>query len=85
MNFNKFFIIILLAVFFILPKNTVALQVYNNVNIDYRFFVDEDESDTGNLHFRLYDKSGTLNFEYDEINFDVGNMNWSWNYGDDYY
>lgn len=63
MNFNKFFIIILLAVFFILPKNTVALQVYNNVNIDYRFFVNEDEGNVGNLKFRLYDKTGKLNFE----------------------
>ena len=47
----------------LIPKNTFALQVYNNVNLDYRFFVDEEESDAGSLKFKLYDKSGTLNFE----------------------
>ena len=90
MNFNKFFIIILLAVFFILPKNTVALQVYNNVNIDYRFFF--FLYDVGNLKFRLYDKTGTLNFEsqydsnkkhyyfeHDEIGFEENENNY---YGD---
>lgn len=61
--------IIMLVLMFVLcvglfmPKNTFALQVYNNVNIDYRFFVDEDDGNVGNLKFKLYDKSGTLNFE----------------------
>jgi len=58
-----FIFLILVCVGFFVPKNTFALQVYNNVNIDYRFFVDEDESDSGNLHFRLYDKSGDLSFD----------------------
>ena len=62
---NKFFLILLVVMCFgFVPKNIFALQVYNNnVNIDYRFFVDEDEIDAGNLKFKLYDKSGTLNFE----------------------
>ena len=61
--------IIMLVLMFVLcvglfiPKDAFALEVYNNVNIDYRFFVDENESDAGNLKFKLYDKSGTLNFE----------------------
>jgi len=60
---NLFFLIMIVCVGLLIPKDTFALQVYNNVNIDYRFFVDEDDSDAGNLKFKLYDKSGTLNFE----------------------
>ena len=72
-----------------IPKNTFAIQVYNNVNIDYRFFVDEDESNAGSLKFKLYDKSGTLNFEskydantkqyyfeYDKNNFEYYGNSW---------
>ena len=60
---KKTMFIILLYIGLFIPKNTFALQVYNNVNIDYRFFVDEDESDAGNLKFKLYDKSGALSLE----------------------
>ena len=60
---NMFILFVVICIGLFIPKNTFALQVYNNVNIDYRFFVDEDENDAGNLKFRLYDKSGTLNFE----------------------
>jgi len=85
---NLFFLIMIVCVGLLIPKDTFALQVYNNVNIDYRFFVDEDDSDEGNLKFKLYDKTGTLNFEskydpstkhyyfeYNDINYDK-----RWNY-----
>lgn len=60
---SLFIILIIMCVVLFIPKDTFALQVYNNVNIDYRFFVDEYENDVGNLKFKLYDKSGALSFE----------------------
>ena len=63
MKKKSLFILLFVMCIGFIPKNTFALQVYNNVNIDYRFFVDEDESDAGNLKFKLYDKSGALSFE----------------------
>ena len=64
---SLFIILLVLCTGIFMPKNTFALNVFNNVNIDYRFFVDEDESNAGKLKFKLYDKSGTLNFnsQYD--------------------
>lgn len=63
MKKKSLFLLFLFCVVLLIPKNTFALQVYNNVNIDYSFFVDEDEADAGNLKFKLYDKSETLDFE----------------------
>lgn len=63
MKKNSLLILLFVMCIGFIPKNTFALQVYNNVYIDYRFFVDEDESDAGNLKFKLYDKSGALSFE----------------------
>ena len=64
---NLFVILAVMCIGLFIPINASALQVYNNVNIDYRFFVDEDESNAGALNFKLYDKSGALNFnsQYD--------------------
>ena len=64
---SLFILLFVMCIGVFIPKNTFALPIYNNVNIDYRFFVDEDDSDAGNLKFKLYDKSGTLNFnsQYD--------------------
>ena len=44
----------------VLAKN--AWSVYNT-NIDYQFFVDEEENNQGNLKFKLYDKTGSLSYE----------------------
>ena len=84
---NKSLLVLLgvICIGLFIPKNTFAeeIKIYNNVYIDYRFFIDEDESKAGNLKFKLYDKSGTLNFtsaydsetknyyfEHDEIGFE---------------
>ncbi len=62
MKKNKLLILLVaICIGLFVPKDVFAFKVYNNINVDYRFFVDEDNA--GDLKFRLYDKSGTLNFE----------------------
>ncbi len=57
-------LVFIVCVGLFIPKNVSALNIWNNVDVDYRFFVDDSD---GNLNFKLYDKSGTLNFnsQYD--------------------
>ena len=55
----------LLLVMFIgifVPTEVLALDINNNINIDYRFYAN-DSNNTNNLTFKLYDKSNTINIE----------------------
>jgi len=63
MNKKQFIFLVVICIGLFMPREVFAFEVYNNVNIDYRFFVDEDNNNAGNLKFKLYDKSGILNFE----------------------
>ena len=51
---NRIVIILMMSIFVFAPKKVFASLIYNNIHIDYRFFVDEDSSNEGNLYFKLY-------------------------------
>lgn len=72
----------ILCVGFFIPKDAMALAVGNNVVIDYRFFIEENENNEGKLKFKIHDAGNDLllnskydtskkqyYFEYDEISF----------------
>ncbi len=67
---------------FFIPKDAMALVAGNNVVIDYRFFIEENENNEGKLKFKIHDAGNDLllnskydtskkqyYFEYDEISF----------------
>ena len=60
-------LLIIICVSLFVPSEVLAKNIrsFYNTNIDYRFFVDEDN--VGNLKFKLYDKTGSLSYdsEYD--------------------
>ncbi len=60
-------LIIVICIGFFLPLDVFALEIHNNVNVDYRFYVNGDNG-TKNLKFKLYDKTNTINLEsnYDD-------------------
>ena len=68
---SLFILLVIMCIGLFVPKNTFAMNQYKNINfvIDYKFSVNEDENNAGNLKFKLYDNEG-LSFlsEYDETN-----------------
>lgn len=46
-NKSLFVLLLIICISLFIPKEVFAFYVYNNVNIDYRFFVDEDKSNAG--------------------------------------
>lgn len=60
-----FILLIVISIGVFIPNGVFAKNVESiyNTNIDYQFFVDEDESDAGKLKFKLYDKTGSLSFD----------------------
>ena len=67
MKKKSLLIILLMSIGFLIPTGVFAVEVnnyiYNNIDIDYRFFVDEEKDQEGKKKFRLYDNSNILNFE----------------------
>lgn len=59
------FLLLIIFVSLFMPTEVFAKDIYSsyNTNIDYQFFVDEDNENAGNLKFKLYDKTGELSFE----------------------
>ena len=64
-----FILLLVVCVGYSIPTGVFANGVYNNINIDYKFFIDDSEQD-GNFKFKLYDKSSFLEFDskYDSSN-----------------
>ena len=64
---NLFILLLVMCVGYFAPIRVFAVEVnnyiYNNIDIDYRFFVDEEKDQEGKKKFRLYDNSNILNFE----------------------
>ena len=60
-----FIFIFLMCIGIFMPTRVLAKNVWStyNTNIDYQFFVDEEENNQGNLKFKLYDKTGSLSYE----------------------
>lgn len=54
----------IMCIGFFMPQNVKAFEflMYNS-NINYRFFVDEDDANKGTAHFTLHDLSGTISYD----------------------
>ena len=68
---SLFILLFIMCIGYFIPKEVFAKNISPsyNTNIDYQFFVDEEENDAGNLNFKLYDKTGSLSFNsvYDDV------------------
>ncbi len=59
---SLFFLLFVMCVGWFIPKGVFALDINNNINIDYRFYTN-DSNNTNNIKYKLYDKSNTINIE----------------------
>ena len=85
---NLLLVLIVVGFGLFLPYDVFAeydhKYIYNNVVVDYRFSVlDENNKQMENLDFKLYDKSGSLQFhsEYDSDTNEYFFLNNEYNYG----
>jgi len=66
MNKKIILFLVVICIGLFIPKEVFAQKaIYSsyNTNIDYKFFVDEDDNDKGSLKIKLYDKTRLLSFE----------------------